>query len=448
MKRKLLLAISLIICLGSSPVRAQATTPAYNDVTLKNGLRVLLLEDHSAPVDAIAIVYDVGSRNEKPGHTGFAHLFEHMMFQGSANVGKGEHMLLIQENGGGMNGTTNEDRTNYFESLPSNQLELGLFLESDRMRSLAVTQANLDNQRNTVQEERRLRVDNQPYGKTGEALQEMMFDNFAYKHDTIGSMDDLNAASVADVQQFFKTYYAPNNATLALVGDFKIADALKRVEQYFGNIPKQVAPPPVDVTEPRQRTERRNTITDDFAKLPLLTIAYKTTQENTQDFLALDLFFDVLCNGQSSRLYQRLVKDDKTAVRVQGGMSPSRGTTAGVIRIVLPVGTDAAKVERAVYEEIAKLASVGPENWEMEKVHNEVRNSQVQRTSSDLGRALTMAQDTVFFNDPMRMFTSVKRYDAVTKDDIRRMALEYLTPEHRSVLMTLPKAAPAPQEAR
>jgi predicted Zn-dependent peptidase len=431
-----------------STVAAQTVVPLHKDVKLKSGLRVLLVEDHSAPVYAIAVVYNVGSRNEKPGHTGFAHLFEHMMFQGSANVGKGEHMQLIQENGGGMNGTTSEDRTNYFESLPANHLELGLFLESDRMRSLAVTQANLDNQRNAVQEERRLHVDNQPYGKTGEVLQDMMFDNFAYKHDTIGSMDDLNAASVADVQQFFKTYYAPNNATIALVGDFKTADALKKVEQYFGDIPAQPAPPLVDVREPRQKAERRKTITDDFAKLPMLTIAYKTTQEDTPDFLALDLFFDILCDGQSSRLYQRLVKDDRTAVQVQGGMNPSRGTTIGEVRVVSPAGTDTATVERAVYEEAAKLARTGPEDWEMEKVRNEVKAGQVRHTSTDMGRARAIAQDAVFFNDPMRMFTEVQRYDAVTKDDIRRVAQKYLTPENRSVLLTLPATSPASQEAR
>ena len=448
MKRGLLLLLSFSSCLTSFAVREQTSIPVYKDVKLKNGLRVLLMEDHNAPVYAIAVVYDVGSRNEKPGHTGFAHLFEHMMFQGSANVGKGEHMQLIQENGGGMNGTTNEDRTNYFESLPANQLELGLFLESDRMRSLAVTQANLDNQRNAVQEERRLRMDNQPYGKSGEVLQDMMFDNFAYKHDTIGSMDDLNAASVADVQQFFKTYYAPNNATIALVGDFKSADALKKVEQYFGNVPAQPVPPLVDVTEPRQKAERRKIISDDFAKLPMLGIAYKTTQEDTPDFLALDLFFDILCDGRSSRLYQRLVKDDKTAVQVQGGMKHSRGTTVGEVQVVSPAGIDTAMVERAVYEEAAKLARTGPEDWEMEKVRNEVKAGQVQHSSTDMGRARAIAQDAVFFNDPMRMFTGVPRYDAVTKDDIRRVAQKYLTPENRSVLLTLPKTLPAPQETR
>jgi secreted Zn-dependent insulinase-like peptidase len=210
--------------------------------TLKNGLRVVLSEDHAAPTVSLCITYDVGSRNELPGHTGFAHLFEHMMFQGSQNVGKGEHLILVRVNGGDVNGTTSDDSTNYYERVPANQLDMALFLESDRMRALRITQANLDNQRNTVQEERRLRMDNQPYGKTDEILEDLAYDNFAYKHSTMGSMADLNAASLGDVAQFFKTYYAPNNAVLALVGDFKTADTLAKIKKYFEDIPSQPAP--------------------------------------------------------------------------------------------------------------------------------------------------------------------------------------------------------------
>ncbi len=448
MNRKLSLSITFPVCLLSVSLAAQTAMPSYKDVKLKNGLRVLLMEDHSTPVIAVAVVYDVGSRVEKPGHTGFAHLFEHMMFQGSANVGKGEHLQLIQENGGGMNGTTSEDRTDYFEMLPSNQLDLVLYLEADRMRSLAITQANLDNQRNAVQEERRLRVDNQPYGKSPEVLQNLMYDNFAYKHSTIGSMADLNAASVEDVQQFFKTYYAPNNAVIALVGDFKTADALKKVEQNFVAIPSQPAPPPLDVTEPQQQAERRLTISDDFAKLPLLTVAYKTTRANTPDYFALDLLMSILCDGESSRLYQRLVEKDKLVVQLLGGMEPSRGTSMAQIRAVSPMGTDMKKVETAIYGEITKLAKDGPEDWEMEKVRNGERKHQVSQTSTDLVRAVTMAQDAVFYDDPKLMYTEVKRYDAITKDDIRRAAQQYLTEKNRSVLITLPKTSPAPQAVR
>src|SRR5947208_447992 len=233
---------AMVMLTFASAVWAQTGRSMHVDLKetrLANGLRVITVEDHNAPVIAVNVTYNVGSRNEKPGRTGFAHLFEHMMFQGSENIGKSEHFILVLNNGGNMNGTTNEDRTNYFEALPANQLELALFLEADRMRSLLVTQENLDNQRHAVQEERQIGLDNAAYGKSGEIQQELMYDNFGYKHDTVGSMDDLNAASVDDVKAFFKMYYAPNNATLTLVGDFKTAAALALMKKLFEAIPRQ-----------------------------------------------------------------------------------------------------------------------------------------------------------------------------------------------------------------
>src|SRR6476660_8069115 len=231
----------LFVCafavLSAQAQTARSVRVDFKETTLKNGLRVITVEDHSAPVIAVSVTYNVGSRNERQGRTGFAHLFEHMMFKGSENVGSGEHFLLVFNNGGNMNGTTNEDRTNYFEVLPANQLDLALFLEADRMRSLAITKDNLDNQRNAVQEERRLGVDNQAYGKSGEIQQQLIYDNFAYKHTVIGSKDDLNAASVEDVAAFFKMYYAPNNEVLVLVGDLETTDALAKIRSNFEAIP-------------------------------------------------------------------------------------------------------------------------------------------------------------------------------------------------------------------
>jgi len=337
-------ALSILLLSAAAPAqtaKSTAASPAKSEVKipfqqykLKNGLRVVLSEDHTAPTYSICVAYDVGSRDEKPGHTGFAHLFEHMMFQGSENVGKGEHFILIDNNGGDVNGTTNEDRTIYFESLPANQLDLGLFLEADRMKSLAVTQANLDNQRNAVQEERRLRVDNQPYGKTSEAVGETAYDNFGYKHSTIGSMEDLNAASLDDVKSFFKTYYAPNNAALALVGDFKSDEALAKIKKYFEDIPAQPAPTRPDMTEPRQTAERRKTVEDNFAQIPRLDIDYKIPAYDSPDYMPLNVAMSILGSGQSSRLYQRLVKETQQAANVfagAGGQS-SAPRRAGKIR--------------------------------------------------------------------------------------------------------------------
>ncbi len=261
----------------------------YRDVRLRNGLRVILSEDHSAPVFAIAVGYNVGSRDERKGWTGLAHLFEHMMFKGSANVAAGEHPYLMVMYGGSMNATTNKDRTMYYEILPSNQLDLALFLEADRMRSLDITQANIDNQRSAVQEERRLALDNQPYGRTAEALDELAYDNFAYQHPVIGTMADIGAATKDDVAGFFKTYYAPNNAAVAIVGDVGTGATLEKVRRYFESIPPQPAPPVVDMTEPEQTGERKVTIADPLARAARLDIAYKVPASLSQDRVALDV---------------------------------------------------------------------------------------------------------------------------------------------------------------
>ena len=281
----------------------------FTDNTLDNGLRVIISEDHYAPVFGIAVSYKVGSRDERQGRTGFAHLFEHMMFKGSENVGPGEHFYLIFTKGGSMNGTTNNDRTLYFEIMPKNQLDLALFLEADRMRSLRVTKENLENQRQAVKEERRLGVDNQPYGQAFEKMDELVYDNFAYKHSVIGSMADLDAASVEDVQHFFKTYYAPNNAVLSLAGDLDAKETLAKVKKYFGAIPRQPAPKPVDLTSPPVEEERRAKIDDKLARVARVDIAYRIPNVSSDDARALAVGGMIVGGGESSRLYQALVKE-------------------------------------------------------------------------------------------------------------------------------------------
>ena len=316
-------ALGLGGVLSAAPDENQATSAGvkvpkleFRDVKLDNGLRVILVPDHSAPVYGIDVCYNVGSRNERPGRTGFAHLFEHMMFEGSENVGKGEHFVLVFNNGGNMNGTTNEDRTTYFEELPKNQLDLGLFLEADRMRALTVTQEKLDNQRNAVQEERRQGIDNQPYGRAQLDVDNVSYDNFAYKHSTIGSMADLNAASLDDVKDFFRIYYAPNNAVLTLVGDFDPDEALAKVKKYFGSIPAQPAPPKVDLAEEPHYGERREIIYDPLARLPEIDMAYHIPPGNTPENYAAQQLTYVLGQGESSRFYQHLVKDKQLASQV------------------------------------------------------------------------------------------------------------------------------------
>jgi zinc protease len=412
----------------------------FKETKLKNGLRVITVEDHTAPVIAISITYNVGSRNERQGRTGFAHLFEHMMFKGSENVGTGEHFYLVFNNGGNMNGTTNEDRTNYFEALPANQLDLVLFLEADRMKSLVISRENLDNQRNAVQEERRQGVDNQPYGKSGEIQQELLYDNFAYKHTTIGSMEDLNAASVEDVSAFFKMYYAPNNAVLTLVGDFNTSEALKKIKQSFGSIPQQPAPPPVDMTEPEQKAERRTTVGDALARAPQVDIAFKAVPGNTADFYALQVLSASLQSGQSSRLYQTLVKDKQLVTNVGGFMDEKRGPGALYISATLKPGGKVEDVEAAIYAEIARLQKEGVADWELQKAKNTTRRNFINGLQSSLSRAITIGQYTTYYNEPNLINTRLDKVTAVTKADVQRVADKYLTAANRTVVITMPKA--------
>ena len=410
---------------------------------LKNGLTLILSEDHTAPTYSLAVVYNVGSRDEKAGRTGFAHLFEHMMFQGSENAARGEHMALITENGGSQNGTTDNDRTLYFETLPANQLDLGLFLEADRMGKLAITQSNLDNQRNAVQEERRPRVDNQPYGKTFEAVDDLAFDTFAYKHSVIGSMDDLNAASLQDVQEFFKRYYAPNNATIAIVGDFNTDEALAKVKNYFESIPSQPAPPRPDVSQPEQTAERRKQLEDPFAQFPRLDIVYRIPAGDSPDYYPLSVMSRILSSGQSSRLYQKLVKDAEVATSAGAFTGQRPGPSLEQISVTVRPGKDLAAVEKMVYEEVARLQTQPVEDWEMDKVHMVLRRSQVSGAQGTLNRAANLAETYVEYGDANLVNTEYAKLAAVSKADIQRVAKKYLVETNRSVVVTLPKARPA-----
>ena len=424
------------------PAQPKAPQIPIQQFKLDNGLRIVMSEDHSAPTYAISITYNVGSHNERPGRTGFAHLFEHMMFQGSENVGKGEHMILVENNGGSMNGTTNEDRTNYFEAFAANQLDLGLFLEADRMRSLVISQANLDNQRNAVQEERRLGLDNRAYGKTEEVVQDLVYDNFANKHSVIGSMEDLNAANVKDVQDFFRVYYAPNNAVLTLVGDFKPDEALAKIKKYFGAIPAQPVPAAPDLSEPKPSGERRKTIDDPFAQTPRLDIVFKIPPGNTDDWFALYVLDGALGTGQASRLYQSLVKDKELAVSVFSNVEEHRGPSTFDVVVMARPGKDLKEVEKAVYAEIDRLKNEAIADWELQKVRLSARRMAAQRLQSTLFRAYLIGEMAVYFNDPNLINTRFSKIQNVTKEDIQRVAKTYLNAENRTVVTTLPKPKP------
>ena len=441
---KLRLAILLAVTglvLAQTP--SKVTPIAFTDTTLDNGLRVIISEDHFAPVYAIAVSYKVGSRDERNGRTGFAHLFEHMMFKGSENVGPGEHFYLIFTKGGSMNGTTNTDRTLYYEVMPKNQLDLTLFLESDRMRSLKVTQENLDNQRQAVKEERRLGLDNQPYGQTSERLDELVYDNFAYHHSVIGSMADLDAASVSDVQQFFRTYYAPNNAVLALAGDLNPQQTLAEVKKYFGAIPRQEPPKPVDLTEPEKKEERRARIDDKLARLARIDVVYRVPEATNADARALSIAASIMGSGESSRLYQKLVKEGEVASQAACFADSRAGPSEWIVRAMIRPGRTPEEVEGLITEEVAKLSAEPVTDKELQRSRSSIRRSMLVGTrESMLSTAISLADNTALYNDPNRINTEYEKRLAVTAADIQKAAKIYLRTANRVVVTTVPAAAP------
>ena len=415
----------------------------YTDTRLRNGLRVIVAEDHSAPVFSLAVTYNAGSRDERKGRTGFAHLFEHMMFKGSEQVGPGEHFTLIFNNGGSMNGTTSQDRTLYFETLPSNQLDLALFLEADRMWSLDITAANLDNQRNAVQEERRLGVDNQPYGRTFELIDELAFENFANEHSVIGSMADLSAATVDDVKAFFKTYYAPNNAVLSVVGDVRSGDVVAKAKKYFERIPSQPPPPKPDVKEPTQTAERRQAIEDKLATLARVDIAWHAAPANTPDDDAMNVLASVLSSGRSSRFYESLVRQAQVTSSVSAFNDTSRGP--GLFRVfgMATPGRSITDLEAGIYAEIHKVKTEPIAAWEIEKAINAEKRAFASGLGSSLQRAILLGEYAAFWDDPNLINTYVDRLSKVTAADVQRVARQYLVATSRTVVVTNPKPAGA-----
>lgn len=441
--KPLVVLLLALACSGLAQKPPKLAPIKFTDTTLDNGLRVIISEDHYAPVYAIAVSYKVGSRDERKGRTGFAHLFEHMMYKGSENVGPGEHFYAVFTKGGSMNGTTNTDRTVYYEVLPKNQLDLGLFLEADRMRSLKVTKENLENQRQAVKEERRLGLDNQPYGVAGEKMEEMTYDNFAYQHTVIGSMADLDAASVEDVTDFFKTYYAPNNAVVALVGDLDTKETLAKVKKYFGTIPRQTAPKPMDLSEPPKTAERKLKVDDKLARLARLDIAYRVPEITAADTRAISVL-SLILSGESGRLYQKLVKEKEIASGVFAGLDGRAGPSKIEISATIRPGKTAEEADALISEEIAKVISAPVTEKELERARASIRRTAAGPRESALSMAVTFADNTALYNDPNRINTEYEKRLAVTAADIQKAARAYLRAGNRIVITTVPAAASAP----
>jgi zinc protease len=403
--------------------------------TLDNGLRVVVSSDRAVPIVAVNLWYDVGSRHEPAGLTGFAHLFEHLMFQGSRNVASGQHFSLLETAGASLNASTFFDRTNYFESLPSGGLDLALWLEADRMGYLldAVNQENLDNQRDVVKEEKRQSYDNRPYGDSYERLVRLAFpEGHPYAHMTIGSMADLDAASVEDVHAFFRKYYGPNNAVLTIVGDVSEADAFDAAKRYFGHIPAIPAPPPApDGTIGPMTDVRRDDVVSDVPS-DLVTMMFRLPVDGTPELDAAGLALDVLAAGQSARLNRRLVRDEQIAQSVSGGALPLiGGVSFGTLTGIASDGVDLQNVEDALLEEIERLATEGVTPEELATVQAQAERDWLEQLATCAGRADEISHYALLFGDPGRINTRIDQVQAVTVEQVQAAAQKWIRADGR-----------------
>jgi predicted Zn-dependent peptidase len=438
------------------PAQARFSVPVEH-FTLPNGLKVVVSEDHSAPVVCVEVMYNIGFRIEPKGRTGFAHLFEHMMFQGSAQAKKMEHVSLIQKAGGVVNGSTRLDYTNYFEVLPSNALELALWLEADRMRSLDVSAENLKNQQNVVSEEVRVNVLNQPHAAFEWLdIWQRANTNWYNAHNFYGDLADLEAATLDDVRAFFKTYYAPNNAVLAVVGDTTVAAVRTLAEKHFGSIPRQELPAPAAVAEPPQKEERRFSREDKLARTPALAVAWHLPERMTKDFFALSVLDPLLVGDQSAKLYQKLVRGDRLAMSVIGSFNflgnnwDVKGPMLFTMRVDYLNDKTADQVLDAVEAVLSEIRSKGITEAELEQAKTALRSYFLEDIEGGMmprfGRANLLAAFTLFDNDPKRINTILDELDHVTVDDVKAAAGRWFVPANRTSIDSRPVAKPTVQQ--
>ncbi len=415
----------------------------YEQYTLSNGLTVILHENHSAPLTAVVVMYHVGSKNEKAKRTGFAHLFEHMMFQGSAHVGNHEHFKLLQEVGGNINGFTTEDGTTYFEVVPSNYLELGLYLESDRMGFLlpAMDQVKLDNQRDVVKNERRQNYDNVPYGTADEKIAAALYPpTHPYSWPVIGNMADLSAASLEDVQDFFRTYYAPNNACLVIAGDFNPADARGMVEKYFGPIPRGRQfdrPGPMPVT----LAENKWIISEDSVQLPRLYLTWHTVPGYTREDAVLSVFGDILSSGKSSRLYKPMVYENQIAQSVRAYQNGSEIAGTFQIEVTAKPGRTLEEMRASVDSVLSAVLAGGVEQKEIDAAVTHTEVQVVNRAATALGRAMTLAFCYSYAGDPGYINRQMDFYKNITPAEVLTVAKKFLL-QPRVTLSIVPTGKP------
>jgi zinc protease len=441
----LLLAAMLAAC-GSPEKDTSSFTIPVEYYKLKNGLRVVLSQDKTAPTVCVAAYYNIGFRIEPKDRTGFAHLFEHMMFQGSENLGKMEFIKLVQQNGGILNGSTRFDFTNYFEVMPAHKLETALWAEADRMKGLAITQENLTNQQGVVKNEVKVNVLNQPYGGFPWLdMPQYANVNWYNAHNFYGDLQDLDSAKLEDVDNFFKTFYAPNNAAIAVVGDFEIEDAKKWVAQYFDPIPSSELPPKPDISEAKQAAEKRHNKEDKLATKPAIAVAYKMPDRNTPEYYAMGVIDQLMVQGQDSKLYQKLVQEKGYTGGVNGGinylgnMYNYNGPMIWMADLIYDATVPADSILAVVNNAVGELSNVSQEDVDLAII--KIRSDLYSTIGGNgFGRADLLASFALFDDDPARVNDIEKEFRKVTPELVKKTAQEYLRPTNRTILIIDPKA--------
>ena len=453
MRRLFVTCLSLLMLIANvSYAHAKPLNIPVVYYKLPNGLKVVISEDHIAPVVTVAVYYNVGFRLEPKGRTGFAHLFEHMMFQGSANVKKFEQAKLVEANGGSLNGHTDFDYTNYYQTMPSDRVELGIWLESDRMRSLDISEENLKNQQAVVSEEVRVNVLNQPYQFfEWISLWGNAFTNWNNSHNGYGELSEINAATIEDVRSFFKTYYAPNNAVLTIVGDVDAAEVKKMVEKHFAGVPSQPMPARADLTEPAQTKEKRVSQTDKLANLPALATGYHMPAQNSPDFPAMALLVQILQGDDSSRWYQRLIKEKELTLDLSGGLNyfgnefDYTGPMIMTTRTTYKPGHTADEVIKEMDAVIAEVTSKGITEKELGDAKVRYRSNFYSQLESSFGKTHLLSALALFRDDPQQINSLLTPFENVTAAQVKAAAAKYLVATNRTVIDRVPEAKAQPK---
>ena len=424
------------------PLHAAVRPPKlqYQMRTLPNGLRVILSEDHSTPIVHVSLWYHVGSKNERPGRTGFAHFFEHMMFKGSLNVDPESHTSLIAQVGGRSNAYTTEDETVFWQTFPAQYLPMVLWMEADRMATLRIDDEAFRREREVVKEERRMRVENQPYGRLSEIIYDHAFTTHPYKHPTIGSMADLEAASVSDVREFHRTFYVPENATLTIVGDFDMAQANQMVDQYFGRVPKSPRPVPRDIPKEPAQTKERRAVVEEAWPLPAVVVAYHITYDGHPDSYPLHITSKILSDGQSSRITRELVYKGLALTAFGRANIIEDPNLFYAVAIVQP-GVAVATVEKALIAQFEEMKAGGVTAHELERSKNQFARDYIVSREANEQKALHLAHAAVIHNDVTTADGEFDIFMNITQADVQRVARTYFTDANRVVLHIVPKGS-------